>query len=47
MLAADRSEDGDDRRALERLCVATREVRPVGELLPYPGEYLVPSAGHR
>jgi predicted RNA-binding protein YlxR (DUF448 family) len=33
MLAADRIEDGDDRRALERLCVATREVRPVAVLL--------------
>jgi uncharacterized protein len=33
MLAAGRPEDADDRKALERLCVATRAVHPVGDLL--------------
>jgi predicted RNA-binding protein YlxR (DUF448 family) len=35
MLDVDRPDEGDDRRALERLCVATRLVRPVGELLRF------------
>jgi uncharacterized protein len=33
MLAMARDEVEDDRRARERLCVATRQVRPVGQLL--------------
>src|SRR4051794_18145819 len=39
------NDEADDRRALERLCVATRQVRPVGELLrlvPSPDGVLTP-----
>ena len=44
-MQAERIEDRDDRRARERLCVATRLVRPVGLLLrlvPSPAGVLTP-----
>jgi len=45
VLANPHEKDGDDRRARERLCVATRVVRPVGELVrfvPSPDGVLTP-----
>jgi len=45
VLAKPHEKDGDDRRARERLCVATRLVRPVGELIrfvPSPDGVLTP-----